>query len=239
MKLKIVTWNINRAAYTRKNFWDYFNKLDFGAGLFQEVYMIPYAIRKKYHIIRGEMNAVLIKKNLDIMQVKEENIISNNSEIDVLADFYASAKMELAEKRIVFISVYNYIGPDENEFAKFLDSMLSYIRNNKNREQIIIIGGDFNMDEKFRGKYKGWGRLAEKMKKELCQIGYTEILSLKFSPKAFTFISPANKKSYQLDYLFIPKDVKVDEIKVGDKNEIFNQKPRLSDHLPIIATIEL
>ena len=39
--------------------------------------MIPYAIRKKYHIFRGEMNAVLIKKNLDITKVKEENIISN------------------------------------------------------------------------------------------------------------------------------------------------------------------
>ncbi len=37
------------------------------------------------------------------MQVKEENIISNNSEIDVLADFYVSAKIELAEKRIVFM----------------------------------------------------------------------------------------------------------------------------------------
>ncbi len=74
------------------------------------------------------------------------------------------------------------------------------------------------MDEKFRGKYKGWGILAEKMKKELYQIGYN--LSLKFIPKAFTFISPANKKPYQLDYLFIPKDVKVEKIKVGDENEI-------------------
>ena len=106
MKLKIVTWNINKAAYTRKNFWNYFNKIDFDVGLFQEVYMIPYAIRKKYHIIRGEMNAILIKKNLDIMKVKEENIISNNSEIDVLADFYVSAKMELAEKRGVIAALF-------------------------------------------------------------------------------------------------------------------------------------
>jgi len=46
MKLKIITWNINRAAYTRRNFWDYLNNLDFDVGLFQEVYMIPYMIRK-------------------------------------------------------------------------------------------------------------------------------------------------------------------------------------------------
>ena len=43
--------------------------------------------------------------------------------------------------------------------------------------------------------------------------------SLKSSPKAFTFISPANKKPYQLDYLFIPKDVKVKEIKLVMKTK--------------------
>ena len=83
----------------KKKFY-YFNKLDFEVGLLS---LYAYAIGKKYHIIRGEINTVLIKKNLDIMQVKEENIIFNNSEIDVLADFYVSAKMELAEKRIVFM----------------------------------------------------------------------------------------------------------------------------------------
>ncbi|HEC32371.1 MAG TPA: endonuclease/exonuclease/phosphatase family protein, partial [Deltaproteobacteria bacterium] len=151
--MKIVTWNINRASYTRKNFWERFNKLDFDVGLFQEVYMIPFSVRKKYHIIRGEMNAILVKKTLNI-EPKEESIISNNnSETDAIVDFYVSAKMELTGKRLVFISVYNYIGPNENEFSEFLDIMLSYIRNNK--EQITIIGGDFNIDEKFGGNYKG------------------------------------------------------------------------------------
>ena len=175
--MKIITWNINRAAYTRMNFWDYFNRLAFDVGLFQEVYMIPYKIRKNYHIVRGEMNAILLKKNPNMKKIEEESISYNTSEIDIIADFYVSVKIELNKKKIVFISVYNYIGPSEDEFSKFLDSMLSYIRNNKNREQIIIIGGDFNMDEKFRGKYKGWGLLAEKMKKELYQIGYSEVLS--------------------------------------------------------------
>ena len=31
----------------------------------------------------------------------------------------------------------------------------------------------------------------------------------------------------------------VSDVKVGDKNEIFNTKPRLSDHLPIVATVEI
>nr|MDO8062481.1 hypothetical protein [Candidatus Freyrarchaeum guaymaensis] len=236
--MKIITWNINRAAYTRMNFWDYFNRLAFDVGLFQEVYMIPYKIRKNYHIVRGEMNAILLKKNPNMKKIEEESISYNTSEIDIIADFYVSVKIELNKKKIVFISVYNYIGPSEDEFSKFLDVMLSYIRNNR-RHKIIIIGGDFNMDERFRGKYRGWGLLAEKMKKELYQLGYNEILSLKFGSKAFTFISPANKEPYQLDYLFIPRDIKINEIKVGSKDEIFNQKPRLSDHLPIIARIEL
>mgnify|MGYP000462786052 CR=1 FL=1 len=236
MKLKIVTWNINKAAYTREKLWSYLEKLDFDIGLFQEVYMIPYKIRKDYYTIHGEMNAILIKK--DLTKIRKEDVLFESPEFDVIADFYVSAKIKSDDKEIVLISVYNYMGPNEEEFSMFLDALFNYIQNNRERE-IIVIGGDFNMDENFKGYLKGWGLLAERMKKKLYQLNFYEALSHKFGSEAFTFITPKKKIPYQLDYLFIPKRIKVQEVEVGNENEIINQKPRLSDHLPIIATIEL
>ena len=234
--MKIVTWNINQAAYTRKNLWDWFDKIDFDVGLFQEVYIIPYTIRKRYYVVRGEMNAILIKKTLNAKPEKEI-IIPNNSEIDLLADFYVSAKIKSDKKKVVFVSVYNYMGPGIKEFSKFLDILFNYIKNNMN--QIIIIGGDFNMDERFENNLKEWGKLAKMMKDELYKLGYNEILSHKFGQDAYTFITPNKKRRYQLDYLFIPRHIKIKEIKLADENQIFNKKPRLSDHLPIISILEL
>lgn len=62
-----------------------------------------------------------------------------------------------------------------------------------------------------------------------------EILSL-FLP---ILTKNSNKKPYQLDYLFIPKNIKLIDVKVEDKNKIFNTKSRLSDHLPIVAIIDV
>jgi len=46
--MRIITWNINKAAYTRNNLWDYIKRLDFDVGLFQEVYMIPNELKYNF-----------------------------------------------------------------------------------------------------------------------------------------------------------------------------------------------
>ncbi len=238
MKIKIIVWNINRASYIRKSLWEYLNELDFDVGLFQEVYMIPYSIRKKYYSIRGEMNVILIKKNIGI-EPKKEDIFSNNNNpnIDTIMDICVGAKIELTKTKLVIFSIYNYIGFSNSDFYTFLKVMLNYIRYNK--DKLIIIGGDFNMDEKFKGNYKTLGKLAKNLKEELYKLGYYDVLFSKFDSESFTFIAHKNKEKYQLDYLFIPTYSKVNKIEVGNRNNIFNQKPKLSDHLPIILTIDL
>jgi exonuclease III len=234
--MRITTWNLNKAAYGREKLWNFLKELDSDICLFQEVYMIPYEIRKNYHVMRGEMNAVLVKKNITT-KIEKENIFNINSENAALADYCVSCKMDLFGKKVVLISVYNY-SLNRGEFEKFLlKILLNYIRENRNNK-IIIIGGDFNMDERFPDTLKGWRRLAKNMKKELYQLGYKEILSEKFGSKT-TFIAPRNEKEYQLDYLFVPKHVKVINVTVGDKDKIFKPKPRLSDHLPIILEIKI
>jgi len=83
------------------------------------------------------------------------------------------------------------------------------------------------------------GLACKRNKKELSEFGYIDVLYEKYGENAFTFLARSNKEPYQLDYLFIPKDIKLVDVKVGDKNEIFNTRPRLSDHLPIVATLEI
>lgn len=236
MEIKILTWNINKAAYKRKNLWKYLKELDFDIGLFQEVYIIPFEIRKNYHIVRGEMNAILLKRDT-YTNVEKENILQVNSENDVIADFCVSCETTLSRNKLALLSIYNYMGPDVSDFSKFLEILYRYIQGNRNK--IIIIGGDFNMDEKFQKQLKKWGLLVREMKKELSKLGYMDVLYEKYGENTFTFLARSNKKPYQLDYLFIPKDIERVDIKVGDKNKIFNTKLKLSDHLPIIATVEI
>jgi len=235
MKIKILTWNINRAAYRRKNLWEYLKKLDFDIGLFQEVYVVPHKIRKNYYIMRGEMNAILLEKDI-LTNVEKENILQE-SENDVIADYCVSCEATLFGNKFALLSIYNYMGSDITDFSKFLEVLYGYIQGNE--DKIIIIGGDFNMDEKFQKGLKKWGLLAREMKKELSQLGYKDVLYEKYGKNSYTFLAGRNKKPYQLDYLFIPQNIKLVDVKVGDKNEIFNTKPKLSDHLPIVGTIEI
>lgn len=234
--MKLVSWNINRASYKRKNFWDFFEKLNFDIGLFQEVYMIPYRIRKNYEVIRGEMKAILLKKDMNA-KLSKINVLNINSGNESLFDFCISCEIELIGKTMVLVNIYNYIGPTEDDFLEFSKFLLDYISNNTNK--LIIVGGDFNMDEEFQGKYRKWGMVIKNVKENLYKLGYKEVLSNSLDVKSYTFVSLINKKPYQLDYLFIPKNMKINKINTVNENEIFNQKPRLSDHLPIIVTVEL
>lgn len=234
--MKLVSWNINRASYKRKNFWDFFEKLNFDIGLFQEVYMIPYRIRKNYEVIRGEMKAILLKKDMNA-KLSKINVLNINSGNESLFDFCISCEIELIGKTMVLVNIYNYIGPTEDDFLEFSKFLWNYISNNTNK--LIIVGGDFNMDEEFQGKYRKWGMVIKNVKENLYKLGYKDVLSNSLDVKSYTFVSLINKKPYQLDYLFIPKNMKINKINTVNENEIFNQKPKLSDHLPIIVTVEL
>jgi len=234
--MKIITWNVNRAAYTRKNLWDYLKKLDFDVGLFQEVYMIPNEMRNDFFVIRGEMNAILIKKNAGVA-VKKEDILDINSENLLIKDFSVSCEMEFLGKQLRLINVYNYIGPKEKDFSEFLEILYRNIQNRKNK--ITIVGGDFNMNKKFQGYLAGWSNLAKNMIKKFSELGYREALCKKSEQDNFTFVTPNKKASYQLDYLFLPEYIKINKAMTEDKDKIFNRKPRLSDHLPIIVIAEI
>ncbi len=208
---------------------------NFDLGLFQEVYMIPQRIRKNYHLLRGEMNTILLKKEVFKEKIMK-NVLPINARNDEVCDFYISCETKIDGKTLSIFSIYNYMGGKLDNFSELLNELYEYLEKSKNK--IIIIGGDFNMDKKFP-YYKNWGKLAKEIKEKMLKLGYIYVVEKKCGKNAFTYITPSKKAKYQLDYLFLPKNVKVLDIKVGKESEIFKTKPRLSDHLPIFATIEV
>ncbi len=239
--MRIISWNINRAASTRTPLWKYLKKLNFDIGLLQEVYTIPYTVRKNYYTIRGEMLAILINKQTipihseEIIKVNTLNIYSHN---DYLMDFSISCELDLSKNPLSIINIYNYMSPNEKDFLEFLDFLWRYIRNNIYKKTIIV-GGDFNMDKRFKGRYKKWGDIICDIKKTFSLLGFKEVVSKTLGNSVYTFLSPLNKQKYQLDYLFIPEHIKITNIRVGPEETIFSIKPKLSDHLPIICDINL
>lgn len=231
MKIKVVTWNINRAAYTRRNLWNYMGTMDFDVGFFQEVYMIPAEIRRMYHTIRGEMNAVLLSRKTFDGAIR--NYITTDSGNECLDDFYVSCTTEISGVELKLFSIYNYVGPAVEDFAEFLDSLYKYI---EGCHGPLIIGGDFNMSETFTN-LRDWGILAADMIERLAGLGFRDPLLERSD--SFTFITPDRKRRYKIDYLFIPEEFNVLGVGSPDEDEIFGAKPRLSDHLPIEAIVEI
>ncbi|MCG2828889.1 endonuclease/exonuclease/phosphatase family protein [Methanothermobacter sp. K4] len=231
MKIKVVTWNINRAAYTRRNLWNYMRTMDFDVGFFQEVYMIPAEIRRMYHTVRGEMNAVLLSRETFDGAIR--NYITTDSGNECVDDFYVSCTTEISGVELTLFSIYNYVGPGVADFAVFLDALYKYIECCPNH---VIIGGDFNMSENFTN-LREWGILAAEMVERLAGLGFRDPLLERSD--SFTFITPDRKRRYRIDYLFIPEEFNVLGAGSPDEDEILRAKPRLSDHLPVEVTVEI
>ena len=228
--MEVITWNINKAAYVRTNLWEYIKQINFDVGLFQEVYIIPSELRKNFFVMHGEMSAILVKKkNGIILKQSDFGLECKNSPI---SDFFTACKVETNEKQIEFISIYNYMGTSEQDFKQFLLILYQYIENKNN----VIIGGDLNMNINFQGSLSNWGEIAQNMIAKLEKLNYTNAQPSN-KKDIFTYLTPSKKAKYQLDYLFIPNNFSITDVKIDDINNIFFTKPRLSDHLPLSAEI--
>ena len=226
-----MTWNINKAAYVRNNLWQYIKQINFDIGLFQEVYIVPSELKRKFLVVRGEMLAILIKNRDGI--IVEQSDFGLDYKKSFISDFFIACKIKIDKKQIEFINIYNYMGPSEKEFEQFLSVLYQHIKNKDN----VIIGGDLNMNVNFRGNLANWGRVAQRMITRLKELDYANIQPLN-KGNVFTYLTPNKKTKYQLDYLFIPNSFHVADIKIGNVDDIIFSKPRLSDHLPLSMEIK-
>jgi len=232
--LKILTWNINKAAYVRKELWDYIKQDNFDIALLQEVYLIPSELRKYFFVVRGEMTAILIRKS-DGRIVRNSSFDKKAKLNSKISDFFVSCEVIIDNNCYTIINIYNYIGTTEKDFEQFLNMLYKYLRDRKN----VLIGGDFNMNSGFQGSLLKWGNIAKKMIAKLDEFGYKNILPLNIDKKEFyTFLTPDKKNKYQLDYIFLPKNYKMTNVVLGDAKRIIFSKPRLSDHLPLKVEIK-
>ena len=91
--LKILTWNINKAAYVRKELWEYLKRDDFDIALLQEVYLIPSELRKYFFVRRGEMTAILIKK--DNNKIIKKSSCDKGKPDSKISDFFISCEISV------------------------------------------------------------------------------------------------------------------------------------------------
>jgi hypothetical protein len=183
--------------------------------------MIPNEVRRNYHTLRGEMNALLLHKDLMLDSMKRNYL--ERSENHCIEDFYVSCIIEIWGRCLPLFSIYNCIGPKERDFSGFLELLYEYIEESRD---MIIIGGDFNINKNFSPSLRRLALLAEKMAGRLSELGFRDVLMEEEDP--FTFRTPDGRK-YQIDYLFVSKGVKILDIWHPPAGEITATTPKLSD----------
>jgi exonuclease III len=114
--MKIITWNIHKVAYEKmKEILEYLKNKNCDVCLLQEVYVIPAKFKNDFHVVRGEMNAILVKKTISNPEKIDLNNISDNSAIN---DYFVACEVKVSGKSLVFISVYNYFDKDNNKVSE-------------------------------------------------------------------------------------------------------------------------
>jgi exonuclease III len=113
--LTILTWNVNKASFSRCNLWFKLLEIDFDVAALQEVRQIPRFMEKFFEVIkRGEI-AFLINKNSNIKYQENETPLDSKGCITV--------KLFLKEKTILITNVY--LWHDTRMFRKFKYSRIS------------------------------------------------------------------------------------------------------------------
>ena len=97
-----------------------------------------------------------------------------------------------------------------------------------------IVGGDFNSSVKFdEPRNRGNREIVDRM----TELGLTDCLSPHAEKPVPTFQQTTKAVEHQLDYLYVnePLRKRREPARVPDREEIFDQVPRVSDHLPIVC----
>lgn len=100
-----------------------------------------------------------------------------------------------------------------------------------------IVGGDFNSSVEFDvPRDRGNWEIVDRMTK----LGLTECLSPGAANPVPTFQHTSKAVTHQLDYLYVnaPMSKRLTNVRVPSREEVLDQVPRVSDHLPIVCEFD-
>lgn len=263
--MKVLTWNVNRASLSRSGVWGRLEQEDADIVLLQEVTRIPDSIRQQYggnfHAVRpryfGGHDAPIQTVILSKWSLNAEPFLTSN--LDWINKIHAERYGWILGCQIVddagvgfqVVSVHmpafhvprqhledvdvSAIKLKNNPRLWFTEILWSLLQNaDLSDDTNWIVGGDFNSSVKFdQPRNRGNREIVDRMAK----LGLTDCLCPGAVDPVPTFQHTSKQVEHQLDYLYVNGPVlkRLRTARVPGRGEIFDRKPRVSDHLPIVC----
>ena len=259
--MKVITWNVNKAGKSRRALWEMVQREDADIVLLQEVTEIPASIRKRYqcHVVsprffRGHdapfSTAVLSKGLIDatpylrselawVNKIQTERhgwIVGCRTSLDSGEQFhvvtvhlpsFSIPRQHWADEDVTGIKLTN------NPRLWFTEILWVLLRAAPVSDDTKwIVGGDFNRSQLHKGNREVIERMTD--------LGLTDCLSHRHGGAVPTFQHAKKTVEHQLDYCYVnaPMLHRLAEARVPSRGEVFDRKPRLSDHLPILCEFD-
>ena len=263
--MKVLTWNVNRANVSRSGVWEKLEQENADIVLLQEVTKVPDPILRLYggnvysvhprffagHNARFQ-TAVLTKWAMNkkpylVSELEWVNEIHRERsgwilECEVVDD--AGARFRVVSVHIPAFHIPRNVLTDEDVSAIklqnnpklwFTEILWSLLKNADITDDTNwILGGDFNSSVKFDiPRNRGNQEIVDRLE----ALGLNDCLKRHNKEPVPTFQQTNKKVTHQLDYVYVnsPLLKRLKIARVPNDGEVFDQKPRVSDHLPVVC----
>jgi exonuclease III len=265
--MKIITWNMRRAT-SKGVAWDYLKELDPDIALLQEVNGIPESIITEYSVHslpaitqKGNLqnfHSVILSKYPFVGDLELSSTIARVN--DAREFFRGNIIAKVIEVNGQKLNVVNAYSPAWIVPATFTDGVdVTGIKLNQNphvwateilwkvlvdhpsiQEATWIVGGDLNSSETFDYLWGSSPRGNLEIIERMNALGLFDALRTHHGCLVPTHKNNRGGKIiHQLDHLYMSKSLveSIKDCQIGRHEDVFDSK--LSDHVPIIATIEI
>ena len=265
--MKIITWNMRRAT-GKSVAWDYLKELNPDIALLQEVNGIPESITAEYSVHclpattktgnRQRFSSVILSKYPFVGDLELSSTIAWVN--DAREFFRGNIIAKVIEVNGQLLNVVNTYSPAWIVPATFTDGVdVTGIKLNQNphvwateilwkvlvdypsiQDAPWIVGGDLNSSETFDYQKKNRPRGNLEIIERMNALGLFDALRTHHGCLVPTHKNNRGGKIiHQLDHLYMSKSLveSIKDCQIGRHEDVFDSK--LSDHVPIIATIEI
>lgn len=263
--MKVLTWNVNRASGSRTGVWERLEQENADIVLLQEVTRIPDPILRLYggnvHSVHPKFfdghdarfqTAVLTKWTMNMKPYLVSELDWVNRIHDERYGWILGCEViDDAGSRFRVVSVHapafhvpwkhlqgvdvSAIKLKNNPKLWFTEILWSLLQNADITDDTNwIVGGDFNSSVKFDcPRDRGNREIVDRMK----GLGLTDGLKCYHGEPVPTFQQTSKEVTHQLDYVYVnaPLLRRLKIARVPNRGEVFDRKPRVSDHLPVVC----
>lgn len=257
---KIATWNINSIRLRIDHVLEFLKNEDPDILLLQEIKcendLFPYdSFLERYNIkLCGQKsyNGVAILSKFPIDEVK--TTFPNNPCQDQARFIEISCNMDIGYGRVISLYCPNGSEIGSEKFLSkmnFFDHFTNYLQDIYDREENIIIGGDFNIAPFEIDVYShselensiGYSLEERQKMRRILNIGYQDLYRLhnKTSEEYswWDYRASAFQKNHgmRIDTI-IANNIAADKLSISYISKVYREKEKPSDHVPVVVVLE-